>query len=214
VPADQAAGLRRQGARQPLRCISCFSDSSDFGVRLAHALHGIGRVSLLVDTQGRVFAESSPRSLFDWAHQLERRQLHTLPQAYGEGWYAPGMRTDEPALCGLASGYDYVLFDSGWDKAELALLPQAAHTVILAVKRTGESMQHAYALLKTLACWKGACSVGLLGDRHACEQVRAAASHFLGQGFAQAIFSPTNEDDAFAELAVRMADEETGQSAR
>ena len=214
MPADQAAGLRRQRARQPLRCISCFSDSPDLGIRLAHALHGVGRASLLVDTQGRIFDESSPRSLFDWAHQLERGQLHTLPQAYGEGWYAPGVRTDEPALSGLASSYDYVLFDSDWRNAELALLPQAAHTVVLAVQRTGESMQHAYALLKTLACWQGACSVGLLGDRQACEQVRAAASRFLGQAFAQAVFSLANEDDAFAELAVRMTGEETGPSAR
>ena len=209
MPADQAAGLRRRSARQPLRCIYCFSDSADSSVRLAHALHRIGRIPLLVDTQGRLFAASPTRSLFDWRHQLERRQLRTLPQTYGEGWYAPGVRGDEAAFVGLVSGYDYVMFDSGWGCAEFSLLPGAAHTVVMEVCRTDESMLHAYAVLKTLACFEGAFSVYLLGDRVACDHVQAAGCHFLEQGFASSICSAANEDDAFATLAVRMAGEET-----
>ena len=218
MPADQAAGLRRHscpsghGARQPLRCIYCFSDSVDSSVRLAHALHQLGQALLLVDTQGRLFVDASPRCLFDWKHQLERRQLHTLPQAYGEGWYAPGVRADEPALSSMANGYDYVIFDSGWG-ADLALLPGAAQTVVTEVRRTDESMLHAYAVLKTLACSGSAVSVGLLGDRVACDHVRAAGCRFLEQRFAQAIFSVANEDDAFAALAVRMSGEETSLAA-
>ena len=218
MPADQAAGLRRhacssgRGARQPLRCITCFSDSVDSSVRLAHALHQIGRVPLLVDTQGRLFADSSPRSLFDWKHQLERRQLHTLPQAYGAGWYAPGIRADEPALSGMANGYDHVIFDAGRG-ADLALLPGAVHTAVMDLRRTDDSMLHAYAVLKTLACSGSAVSVGLLGDRFACDHVRAAGCRFLERRFAHAIFSVANEDDAFAALAVRMADEETSLTA-
>ena len=215
MPADQAAGLRRHGARRPLRCISCFSDSFDSSVRLALALYQVGRVSLLVDTQGRIFADSSPRSLFDPAHQLERRQLQTLPQAYGAGWYAPGVRTDEPALSGMTSSYsyDYVLLDLGWGNTDLALLPGAAHEVVLEIHRTDESMRHAYAVLKTLSCLEGTSSVGLLGDRQACDHVRAAVFRFLERRFAHAIFSMANEDDAFAALAVRMADEETSLAA-
>jgi hypothetical protein len=213
VPADQAAGLRRRGARHPLRCITCFSDSTDSSVRLAHALHQIGRAPLLIDTQGRLFSTASPRSLFDWKHQLERRQLHTLPQAYGEGWYAPGMRADEPALSGVANGYDYVMFDSGWGATELALLQGAVHALVLEVRRADESMLQAYAVLKTMAGSGEAFSVYLLGDRTACDQVRAAGCHFLGQRFAHAIFTVANEDDAFAALAVRMAGEETSLTA-
>ncbi len=212
MPADQAAGLRRHGARQPLRCISCFSDSVGFGVRLAHALHELGRVSLLVDTQGRVFAESSPRSLFDWAHQIERRQLHTLPQAYGEGWYAPGVRADDPAVYGMANGYGHVIFDAGWG-GDLALPPDSAHTVVMEVHSAGESMRHAYAVLKTLARSGRAVSVGMLGDPAACDRVRAAACRFLERRFAEAIFSAAHADDAFAALAVRMVSEETGLTA-
>lgn len=209
MPADQAAGLRRRGARQPLRTIHCFSDSADSSVRLALALRQLGRVSLLVDTQDRLFSASSPRSLFDWRHQLERRQLHVLPQAYGDGWHAPGLRADEPALAGVATGYDQVLFDSGWGRAELALLAGAQHDVVMEVGRSDESMRRAYAVLKTLAGSGGTCTVGLLGEPGACDRVRAAASHFLGKQFGHAIFSAANEDDAFVALAVRMADEET-----
>jgi hypothetical protein len=213
VPADQAAGLRRRTARQPLRCIHSFSDSADASVRLAHALHRAGRQLLLIDTRGRLFGASSTCSLFDWRHQLERRQPHTLPQPYGEGWYAPGMRGDEPALSGLASGYDCVMFDSEWEYAELALLAGAAHTVVMEVRRRGESMLHAYAVLKTLAYLGSASSAYLLGEPAACDQVRAAARHFLGPRLAQAICSVAHEDDAFAALAVRMAGEETGLAA-
>jgi len=180
---------------------------------LARALHQTGQVLLLVDTQGRLFPASSPRSLFDWRHQLERRQLHTLPQAYGEGWYAPGVRADEPALSGVAKRYDCVMFDSGWGRTDLALLSGVAHRVVMEVRRTDDSMQHAYAVLKTLACWEGWVSVGLLGDRLACDHVRAAGCRFLEPRLVDAIFSVANEDDAFAALAVRMADEETSLTA-
>ncbi|MCL5059300.1 MAG: hypothetical protein M1449_01470 [Candidatus Thermoplasmatota archaeon] len=209
MPADQAAGLRRRGARQPLPCIHCFSESADTSVRLAHALHHIGRKSLLVDRRGRLFADSSTRSLFDWKRQLDRGQLHTLPQAYGEGWYAPGAQADEPALHGMTLACDHVIFDAGWGGADLELRPGVTHTVAMEIRRTDESMRHAYAVLKTLAHRGGVSCVGLLGDPGACELVRAACCRFLGQRFAHAVFSAANEDDAFAVLAVRMADEGT-----
>jgi len=218
--ADQAAGLRRRaaslpahGARQPQRSIHLFSDAPDTSLRLAHALHQTGHVLLLVDATGRLFSVSSPRSLFDWPHQLERRQLHTVPQAYGEGWYAPGVRADEAALSGMVSHYDYVMFDAGWGRTNLALPPGVAHRVVMEVRRTDQSMQHAYAVLKTLACQGSRFSVGLLGDRLACDHVRAAGRRFLEQRFARAIYSVANEDDAFAALAVRMAEEETSLAA-
>ena len=218
MAADQAAGLRRyvgalrRGERQPLRGVTCFSDSVDSSVRLAHALHQIGRVTLLADTQGRLFADCSPRSLFDWKQQLVRRQLHTLPQPYGEGWYARGVRADDPAVSGMANGYDHVIFDAGWG-GDLALPPGAAHTVVMEIHSAGESMRHAYAVLKTLARSGRAVSVGMLGDPTACDRVRAAACRFLELEFAHAIFSAAHADDAFAALAVRMAGEETGLTA-
>lgn len=213
MAADQAAGLRRRRTRQPVSCIHCISESTDFSIHLAQALHKIGRESLLVDMQGRLFADSTTRSLFDWKRQLERGQLQTLPQTFGKGWYAPGMRADEPALSDMASEYDHVIFDSGWRNTDLALLRSATHSVILEVRRTDDSILHAYALLKTLASLEGTFSVGLLGDRHACDHVRAAGCRFLEQRFAHAIFSLANENDVFAALAVRMADEETSLTA-
>lgn len=214
MPADQAAGLRRrsrpagQTARRPLQFIHCLSASAGLGTRLAHALHQIGRTLLLIDTQDRLFTASSPRSLFGWKHQLERGQLHTLPQAYGEGWHAPGVRADEPALTHIASDYDHVIFDTAWGRSDLALLPGAVHRLVMDIRHPDESAREAYRVLKTLACSGVAFDASLLGDRRACDHVRAASCHFLERSVAHAMVNLAGEDDAFAALAVRMADEE------
>lgn len=175
-------------------------------------MHRIGQSVLLADASGRLFAGASPRSLFDWKHQLERRQLQTLPQRFGDGWYAPGVNVDDPVLPVVASDYDQVILDRGWD-GDLAVLPGVVHVVVIAIERSGESMQRAYAVLKTLACSPHAVSVSLLGEPAACDHVLAAASRFLDPRFAQSIFNAEEEDDAFAALAVRIAGEETGPTA-
>lgn len=209
MPADQAAGLRRRSARQPLSCIHCFSESTGSSVRLAHALYRMGRETLVVDTQGRLFADATTRNLFDWRRQLERGQLHILPRSHGKGWYAPGAQADDPALHGVMLAYDHVIFDAGWRDVSLGLRPDALHAVAIEIGQGDESMRHAYAVLKTLAQQGGVSCVGLLGDPGACERVRVACCRFLGQDFANVLFRAENEDDAFAELAVRMAGEET-----
>ena len=214
MPADQAAGLRRRNAGQSVRGIHCFFDAAVSSTRLAHALHRLGQVSLLVDMCGRLFADSSTRSLFDWKQQLERSQLNTLPQAYGDGWVAPGVRADAPNLHRAVQGYDCVVFDAGPIGNELALLPGTLNNVIIEVHPTGDSMQRAYSMLKTLSQASNSLSVGLLGDAASCDHVRAAGCRFLEQSFTQAIYSVAHDDDAFAALAVRMADEETHRMTR
>lgn len=209
MPADQAAGLRRRNTRQPVRCIHCFFDAAASSTRLTHALHQLGQVSLLVDTRGRLFADSSTRSLFGWKQQLDRGHLNTLPQAYGDGWYAPGMGADVPGLHRAVQGYDCVVFDAGPIGSELALLPGTLNNVVIEVHPTGDSIQRAYSLLKTLSHTGNSLSIGLLGDAATCDHVQAACCHFLEQSFAQVIYSVAHEDDAFAALASRMADEET-----
>ena len=214
MPADQAAGLRRRSTQQPLRCIHCFFDSDESTIRLMQALHQRGWISLLVDTCGRIFRDSPTRSLFDWKQQIARGPLHTLSQTYGDGWYAPGVHADEPALRDAARGYDHVVFDAGPAGADLALMPGATHTVIIEVQPTHESMLRAYTLLKILSHTEGVFSVGLLGDTVACDHVQAACRHFLEQRFTQAIYNALHEDDAFAALAARMAHEEASLSTR
>ncbi len=214
MPADQAAGLRRRRAEQPLRCIYCFLDSADFTLRLAQALHQRGGMTLVVDTRGRLFGNNSTRSLFGWKQQLERGQLQTLPLAYGQGWYAPGIRAAEPTLRTAAHGYDHVVFDLGLDGDELALMADAIQTVIVEAHSTDESKLRAYTLIKTLAHSNKLFSVGLMGDPVACEHVRMACHHFLGQPLAHAIYSVAQEGDAFAVLAVRMCAEEASLTTR
>src|SRR5512139_98195 len=214
MPADQAEGLRRRSARQPLRCIHCFFAAAASTVRLAQALHQRGWTSLLVDTRGRVWAGSPARSLFDWRQQIARGQLHTLPMPYGDGWHAPGMRADEPALTTVAQGYDCLLLDAGPDAPDWTPLPGAAQTLILEVNATHASMLHGYALLKTLSSLGGHASAGLLGDPGACARLQAACDQFLDPSFCRSLYSVAGEDDAFAALAVRMTSEETGPTAR
>jgi hypothetical protein len=214
MPPDQAAGLRRHNMQQKVRCIHVFSDTTESVSQLVHALHRLGLVSLLVDRCGRPFVDSPARNLFDWKQQLERGQLQTLPLAYGDGWYAPGVCADEPALRRVARDYDLVVFDEGTTGAELVLMPGAAHAVIIEVHPAHESMLRAYTLLKTLSHMEAELSVDLLGDMGACDQVRAACSHFLEKRFIQAIYSVAREDDAFAALAVRMAQEEASLTTR
>ncbi len=214
MPADQAAGLRRRSAQQPPHCVHCFFDAAGSTVRLAQALHQRGWTSLLIDACGRVFADAPTRSLFDWKQQLERGQLHTLPMPYGEGWYAPGIQGAEPALMAAARGYDCVVFDARLDAPDWTSLPGAPQVIILEVNITHASMLQGYALLKTLFHSGGAFSVGLLGDAAACNHLQAACKRFLDPVCTRAVYSVAHEDDAFAALAVRMAHEETGLTAR
>lgn len=168
---------------------------------------------MLIDAGGRLFADA-PRSLFDWKHQIERGQLHTLPMPHGEGWYAPGIRGDEPALMAAARGHDCIVFDARLNAPDWTPLPGAAQAVVLEVNATNASSLQGYALLKTLADSRASIRVGLLGDAAACDHLLAACGRFLEPTFTRAVYSVAREDDAFAALAVRMAPEETGLTAR
>ncbi len=208
MPADQAAGLRRRSMQQPVHCIHCFFDTGESSTQLVQALHQRGQVSLLVDMRGRLFIDPSTRNLFEWKQQLARGQLHTLPQTYGAGWYAPGVRADEPSFHCVEQGYDHLVFDAGPIGTGVALRPNTLNTVFIEIHPTDHSMQRAYSLLKTLA-WAGdTLSIGLLGDAAACDHVLTAYSHFLEQPSTQVIYSAAHEDDGFAALAIRMEDEE------
>lgn len=213
MAADQAAGLRRRGARQSVRCVHCVSDTVECSTRLAQALYRRGWTSLLVDTLGRVFADAPARNLFTWRQQIARGQLHTLPMPYGDGWHAPDMRANEPLLGAIARGYDCLLLDASLNNAG-GLLDAAAREVILEVRDGRAPMLQTYALLKGMSRMGAAASVSLLGDSAACARLQAAARQFLDPAFSRALYVTANEDDAFAALAVRMQAEEAGLATR
>jgi hypothetical protein len=214
VPADQAAGLRRRRVQQPPCCIHGFFDSAESTRRLAQALHQRGWTSLLADTRGRVFADSPTRSLFDWRQQIARGQLQTLPQPYGDGWHAPGVQADEPALMTFARDYDCLLIDASLNAPDWTPLPGAAQILIIEMNASHASTLQGYALLKTLSHLGSRVGAGLLGDAATCNQLLAACKQFLDPAFALTVYSVAHEDDAFAALAVRMAKEETSLMAR
>jgi hypothetical protein len=211
---DQAAGLRRRNARLPPACIYCFFDTAEWTERLAAALHQVGRRSLLIDRQGRLFTDAPTRSLFGWKRQLERGELHTLPFSHGDGWYAPGLRADVPALREVARQYDHLLFDEEPSGAELILMPDASHRFLVEVQSAQPSVLRAYTLLKTLSHFEAGGNVSLLGDTVACMHVLGSSKRFLPQSFAQAIDIVAHVDTAFSTLAVRMPCEETSRLAR
>jgi hypothetical protein len=209
VPADQAQGLRRRSQLQPLRAIHCFFDAAESIVRLAQALHRRGWTSLLVDTRARVFADSPARSLFDWRQQIARGHLHTLPMSYGNGWDAPGLRGDEPALARVAQEHDCLLIDAG-HASDWTPLPTVAQTLVIEANAAQASLLQGYALLKTLSSQGGGISVGLLGDAAACARLQAACAQFLDPALCRNLYSVAGEVDAFAALAARMTSEEKG----
>ena len=209
MPADQAAGLRRRAAQQPLRCIHGFFYSPDAMIRLAQALHRRGWTSLLIDASGRISADSTTQSLFDWRQQLARQQLHTQPMPHGDGWHAPGLQGHEPGLKTIAQRYDCLLLGASLGAPDWHPLPDMEQIVILEVNAGQASMQQAYALLKTLAHLESRASIALLGDAAACGRLQAACGQYLDPAFVQGVYSVAHEDDAFAALAVRMAGEET-----
>jgi hypothetical protein len=161
-----------------------------------------------------VFADSPTRSLFDWRQQIARGQLQTLPQPYGDGWHAPGVQADEPALMTFAQDYDCLLIDASLNAPDWTPLPGAAQILIIEMNASHASTLQGYALLKTLSHLGSRVSVGLLGDAATCNQLLAACKQFLDPAFALTVYSVAREDDAFAALAVRMAKEETSLMAR
>lgn len=214
MPADQAAGLRRGSARRPLRCIHGFFHSPDSTIRLAQALHRRGWTSLLIDTNGRILADSTTQSLFGWRQQLARQQLHTQAMPHGDGWHAPGLQGNEPGLKTIAQRYDCLLFDASPDTPDWHPLPDMEQTLILEVGSGQASMQQIYAFLKTLAHLESRASIVLQGDGAACGRLQAACRQYLEPAFTRTVHSVANGDDAFAALAVRMAGEETRLTAR
>ncbi|PKO60434.1 MAG: hypothetical protein CVU23_13440, partial [Betaproteobacteria bacterium HGW-Betaproteobacteria-17] len=107
-----------------------------------------------------------------------------------------------------------VVFDACLNAPDWTPLPGAARFIILEVNALPASALQGYALLKTLADSGAFVGVGLLGNAAACDQLLAACKRFLDPAFTRAVYSVAHEDDAFAALAVRMAHEETGLTAR
>ncbi|MEW5966566.1 MAG: hypothetical protein AB1720_06145 [Pseudomonadota bacterium] len=210
MAADQAAGLRRRQAGRPARSIHCVSALPAASQRLLDALARQGRRTLLIDVQGRQFA-GQVRSLFDWRQQLARGQLQTLALPGGDGWHAPGIEADAPELAVLAAHYDCLVFDHPLESDKVAVPLAGRHILVLDVAQA--QLKPAYRLLKTLAHHDCDAAILLLGEAAACARLEAACRQFLDGRGAQRIGSLAHETDAFAALASRMAEEETGPRA-
>lgn len=210
VPPDQAAGLRRQAQSRRAIHIQCYAASPELARDVSGALYRLGRTTLLIDTQNRLFSDVPARSLFNWQQQCARGSLHLLPQLFGDGWIAPGVAADEPALQQVASRYDQIVFDLDPARPDARIMPGTRCWSVLWVQSDEPSIRHAYALLKTLSHKVPDLSAGLLGDAAACDRVCAACVQFLDPAFAARVYNTAQEVDAIAALAVRMAGAETG----
>lgn len=212
VQADQAESLRRRRSGRAPRIIHGVFRHSRSAIRLAHALHAQGWSTLLADTLGRLWPEAPARSLFGWREQIVRGQLLVLPEAFGAGWHAPGLRGDTPELASVVRGYDCVLLDVSPDVP--GLTPGSVDTLVLELGESQASVLEGYALVKSAMARGLNGRVGLLGDDGACVRVAAACERFLGAGVASRIHNTADAADAFSALAVRMVGEETDRMAR
>lgn len=205
MPADQAAGLRRQAARIP-RILHCVCDSTASVLQAARALTRQGLRPLVIDTRDRLFGRPAAQTLFDWQHQLARGQILALPLADSLAWHAPGLHASAPGLAAATRHFDVLLLD--------CTLPDAARRVAGAsesawISVRPDTLQAVYALLKTRA-QGGGLPVCLSGDAASCERIRQACLRFLDTTTTAALACIPAEDDAIAALAVRMAHEEPG----
>jgi len=214
MSVDQAAGLRRRRDASPLPAVYCFFESAAATLQLTQSLRQLGRTVLLVDTCGRLFADTSTRSLFHWQQQLARGQLLTQPTASGDGWFAPGLMAEIPVWERVALDYDHVVVDAGPPDTDLVIMPMAIRSALVTLDATVESKLRAFSLIKTLATDHQHFSVGLLGKADACDHVREACCRFLAPDLGQGIYIVAQEGDAFAALAVRMLAEEASLTTR
>lgn len=210
---DQAAGLRRRTGSVP-RCIHCFSSTGATGVRLAAALQHHGWNVLRVDTVARTPGQVPARSLFDWRLQLARAQLSLLPTAYGDAWHAPGVQTDVPEFAALARQYDALLLDADSRCETWMPMPGADNRIVIELAADTAALRQAYALLKTLCSEQAGCKVSLVGDGLASRRLLDAVGRFLGAACTRTVVCFAHEVEPFAALAIRMAGEEKGRSAR
>ena len=206
--ADQAAGLRRMRHAQSPTCISIFFAEPAAVFLLMQALHGHGKALLLVDTIGRQGVSARTRSLFDWRRQVEKMQLLIVPLAHGDGLSAEGAAAGEVAVIGAAGAYDIILFDAGPVGAAVNLAHGVTQHLLLQVNDDAQSLERAYALLKSLPLLGHTGDVLLSGSPGACQRLITAARHFLGEQTSSRIWTAGGDDPHFVALAARIAAEE------
>lgn len=211
--ADQAAGLRRRALAQ-LNCIHCFSASTTTSPQLASTLQARGWQILLIDTEGRQSVQGGTRSLFDWRRQLAHGHPHLHAAAHGDCWHAPGLRADASGLVAFAHRYDCLLLDRNLTGGDWAPMPDAANLLLFDLSPDSHAMQFAYALVKSASTLHTDCAIVLLGDTQACHRLQSAILHFMGPVSGRMLVNIAGEVDPFGMLAVRMAGEEKGRSAR
>ena len=177
--ADQAAGLRSRPPRHDLRVISLMNTSTDFAPRLAQALMACHQKILLVDNLGRHVRASKTHFLFGWQQQLARQRLQTLSVEGVEVMHATGAPAGDTTIVRASAEYHAVVFDGYPLQTEIALDARTPQILLVALSAHPDSLEYAYALIKTLHQEKLDWRVLLIGEAALAERIIAATSYFL-----------------------------------
>lgn len=177
--ADQAAGLRCRPPRHDLRVISLINTPTDFAPRLAQALIACHQKVLLVDSLGRHVRASKTHFLFGWQQQLAQQRLQTLSVEGVEVMHATGAPAGDTTIVRASAEYHAVVFDGYPLQTEIALDSRTPQILLVALSMHPDSLEHAYALIKTLHQQKLDWRVILICEAALAERVIDATSYFL-----------------------------------
>lgn len=177
--ADQAAGLRGKQRRHDLRVVSLINTPTDFASRLAQALMACHQKVLLVDSLGRHVRASKTHFLFGWQQQIAQQRLQTLSVEGVEVMHAPGASAGDTTIVRASAEYHAVVFDGYSLQTEIALDSRTPQMLLVALSANPDSLEYAYALIKTLHQQKFDWRVLLIGEAALAERLIAATSYFL-----------------------------------
>lgn len=212
VQADQAAGLRSRQRRHDLRVISLMNTPTDFALRLAQALMARHQKILLVDSLGRHVRARKTQFLFGWQQQLAQQGLQTLSVEGVEVMHATGAPAGDTTIVRASAEYHAVVFDGYQLQTEIALDSRTPQILLVALSAHPDTLEYAYALIKTLHQHKLDWRVLLIGEAALAERVIAATSYFLSAQTRLLEYVNLDADAHLHALAARISAAQCGAS--
>lgn len=212
VQADQAAGLRSKQLRHDLRVTSLINTPTDFAARLAQALMARHQKVLLVDSLGRQVRASKTQFIFGWQQQLAQQRLQTLSVEGVEVLHATGAPAGDTTIVRASAEYHAVVFDGYLLQTEIALDSRTSQILLVALSAHPDTLDHAYALIKTLHQQKLDWRLLLIGDAALAERVMATVAYFLPAQYGSLEYVNLDADAHLHALAARISAAEWGAS--
>lgn len=203
MPADQAAGLRNRQRHADARAVSLIDAPADVALRLAQALLATGHKVLLIDSFGRHTPTRNTHFLFGWQQQLAQQRLQTWAVAGVDVLHAPGAQAGDTAIMQASADYQTLIFDGYTLQSEMALAMHRQQLIVALAQ--ADTLDRAYALIKTLHQRRLAWRVILIGEAVLANRLIAAVAHFLPAQSGRLEYMNLDADAHFRALAARIS---------